>query len=45
MMREAEIHFDHAKVLDPENTVAQAFLDKVGKHNIGLTTSLILSRR
>jgi len=45
MMREAEIHFDHAKVLDPENTVAQAFLDKVGKHSIVLTTSLILPRR
>lgn len=30
-MRDAQTHFDHAKALDPNNDLTQAFLDKVCK--------------
>jgi len=43
MMRDAEIHLEHAKILDSANTVAQAFLDRVRNYVIVLITTLILS--
>jgi hypothetical protein len=29
LLRDAQSHFDHAKALDPDNDLAQAFLEKV----------------
>jgi hypothetical protein len=31
LIRDAQTQLEYAKALDPDNAVAQAFLDKVGK--------------
>jgi len=31
LVRDARTQLEHAKALDPDNAVAQAFLDKVGE--------------
>jgi hypothetical protein len=41
LLRDAQTHFDHAKALDPDNDLAQAFLEKVCRQNITRNFKLI----
>jgi hypothetical protein len=41
LLRDAQSHFERSLILDPENVVSQAFLEKVGLVNTSQTPSHI----
>lgn len=41
LLRQAQTHFDHAKALDPDNDLPQAFLEKVCKRKMTTRFELI----
>ena len=45
LLRDAQTHFDHAKALNPDNDLAQAFLEKVCTQNMTRILNIFINHR